>query len=197
MSAHEFRFKEAQLLLSQVIHDLISLFTSLSAGIDYAQETKGEIWDLVKKTKEQLYAQISIFRFVFSAGEGNLEEANKVIKHFGKAFDIEVKGHIQEQPKIGLAMALWLVKQAKNRQGTSLAFDQEKLVLSSPHLFPFSDKDEVLKGTRRFQSCQESYAGYISSLVALHGKKISISRSSTEVCIGLGSGPSNSKNFES
>ena len=198
MSTQEFGFKEAQLLLSQIIHDVISLFISLSAGIDFAQDTQGDAWDLVKKTKDQMYAQISLFRFVFGSGEGNLQDANKIIDHFGKAFGIDIKGTIKESPKIWLALTLWLVKQIKSRQGALLTFDAKKVILSSAHFISSVDQDEVLKGMRRFHSCQESYAAYSACLLFTSHKALFISRSSTEVSIELGlADPSDPKNLQS
>jgi len=197
MSTQEFGFKEAQLLLSQIIHDLISLFTSLSAGIDFAQDTQGEVWELVKKTKDQMYAQISLFRFVFGAGEGNLQDANKIIDHFGKAFDVEIKGTIKEYPKIWLALTLWLVKQIKIRQGSILTFETKKIILSSTHLIRSCEQDDIVKGVRRFHSCQESYAGYSACLLFMDNKALFISRSSTEVSIELDLDPSDPKNLRS
>lgn len=197
MSAPEFGLKETQLLFSQIIHDLISLFTSLSTGIDFAQDTQGEVWELVKKAKDQLYAKISLFRFVFGIGEGNPQDANNMIQHFGKAFniEIEIKNPMNENPKLVLALALWLAKQTKNSQGATLIFDTKKLTLSSPHPFISAEQDDVLQGIRCFQSCQESYAGYIASLLLLHKKKLFISRSFTEVCIEVETDLGNSKSF--
>ena len=196
MSTPAFGLKETQLLFSQIIHDLISLFTSLSTGIDFAQDTQGEVWELVKRAKDQLYAKISLFRFIFSTGEGNVQDASKMIHHFGKAFNIEIKGNISENPKLVLALAVWLVKQTKNPQGVALIFDATKLTLSSPHPLTSAEQDEVLQGTRCFQSCQESYAGYIASLLLLHKKRLSISRSFTEVCIEVETDLRSSKNSE-
>lgn len=171
-----FGLKESQLLLAQVLHDVVSLFTSLSAGIDLVQDTQSDVWDLVKHVKGQLYVQIRLIRFLLTPGDGNKNEAFQLLLDYGNAMNIQVSGSIAQLPKIMANLGFWLMKQCRTHEGGHLHLNGLRLEITSDFVRGASREDELLQQGGYCLCAPESYAVYIFQLLQQKEVKVKLTR---------------------
>lgn len=192
MTPVEHFMKDTQFLLSQVLHDLISPFTSLSAGLDILSETNGEIWQLIKSSRDQLYNQLILFRFIFNYTEGSCEEAKQILftfSSYANSLGIKIEGDLSSLPKITICLGLWMIKQCRPRTGGTLYLDKSPyfLQLVSNYILPPTHEENVLQNGASEQIIKESYAAYAYRLLLMYEKKASIQRTPESVSILLNS----------
>lgn len=103
-----YSLKGLQILLSQILHDLISPFSALSAGLDLPLKDRNEMESFMQEAKKRLHLQLILFRFIFSDSEGSMGEAIKIVQSYAQLSGIEVSGESQLLPKIFVLSAFWL-----------------------------------------------------------------------------------------
>lgn len=180
---------EIQLLFSQVLHDLISPFSSLSAGMDIVTHSQDEIWDLVNQAKHQLYIQLILSRCIFSYGEGSYAEGEKLIVQYAESLEIGIQGKMPEQIplKLCVGLAFWLIKQAKPRSDNILSWEKGNylLHLSGSGVKKNLKEEHVLQDGALTQSPQESYAMYLYRLLRHYGYKANTNRTSDSLSLKI------------
>ena len=62
-----FSVSEVSGLVAQIIHDLISPFSAVSAGIEMMPPHNDEVWSLVFRSKQQLTDLLEVFRDFFGS----------------------------------------------------------------------------------------------------------------------------------
>lgn len=181
--------KNSQILLSQVLHDFISLFTALSAGIDLVNNHPEEIWPLVYQSQKRLNVYIHLVRFIFSPGEGVTEEAQRILLEYGSFFSIGIRGAIKEHCKLMLGLCFWLTKQCQNRPDSLLIISDNSLVFSAPVMRSHLEEDHMLQYGGTCRGPQDSYSHYLHALAAEQQIQIRVMRGANRTEISLVSRP--------
>lgn len=179
------QLKETQLLLAQILHDAIGSFTALSTGIDLLKSNDDEIWDLTIKSKEELSLQLILMRFIFSYGEGSVQEANELLQTYARKQKIKFQGNITQNSKLMLGLGFWLIKQNYARTSVRLSMEDQCLTLASEQIRDLREETLVLQNMKRSQSPSESYASYLAQLAQVYKKRIVLQRTPKTLVLTL------------
>jgi hypothetical protein len=184
-----FSFRETQLLLSQMLHDLISPFSSLSAGLDFAMEGKGqgEMEELIRRSKMQMKTQLMLFRLLFSYGEDVMEADLSVLHTYGKVAGIRFEGTFLGPNKVAIGLGFWMTQQVRDRSGSLLSFQGQEARLQTPALRLSSREDEILQNGLEALLPQESYASYLYHLLQEQHKQAVVKRTNGHLSVSLAS----------
>lgn len=179
-----------QLLIAQILHDAIGPFTALSTGIDLLKVDEDEIWNLTVKSKDELSLQLVLMRFIFSYGEGNVQEANSLLKAYAKSQDIKIQGVITQNPKLVLGLSFWLIKHNNYpRTPARLAIEDQCLTLATEKFRETKEEIAILQNMRSPQNPSESYAFYLAQLVQSAHKRIVLQRTPQTLVLSLSPHP--------
>jgi hypothetical protein len=164
-----------QYLISQILHDCISPFTSLSAGIDFIALPPGEIGSLIHLAKDQLQSCLTLYRFIFSHGEGTIKESAQLIHQYGEAFQIQIQGTVMQFPKLTAALVLWLTKQCMQRN-QAIIYLEPVLQLQGSLIKPSLSDEQVLQKGAQSVQLKDSFAHYIHQLLLAHHQTLTLER---------------------
>lgn len=162
---------------------MISPFSALSTGLDLVEGKTDDLWPLICQSRDHLYAQMVIIRFIFSYGEGSYEEAVHGCNLYAKSLGITVQGALptaQGMPyKIVVALAFWMMKQHRSVNGPAVLQWSDRtpfIHFSSPCIKEVSKDDEILQLGAAPSSPQETLALYVYNLLEKYKKKIVLTR---------------------
>lgn len=164
-------FKTQQCLVSQVLHDVISGFTAVAAGIDFGPQ--GDLWDMVVSAKTQLHHLLCLLRFAFSTSEGTAQDAHAVLSGYAVAHDITLHGQVHtDSIKLTLAAALWMGKHRHPGRPTDLILAPHGITGCGAFFAPSDRTATLLSCPAPARSPQESYACYLADLAQRAGYRI-------------------------
>jgi hypothetical protein len=161
---------------------MISPFSALSTGLDLVEGKTDDLWPLICQSRDHLYAQMVMLRFVFSYGEGSYEEAIQGCTLYGKALGITLDGILpwEKVPcKLLVALAFWLMKQHRLANGVATLQWSEVnpfLRFSSPSIKEISKEDEIVQKGTPPRSPQETLAAYVHTLLGKYHKSLTLCR---------------------
>lgn len=187
--------KGTQLLLSQILHDLISPFSALSAGMDLLSNHQGKNNDLIgliQVSKDQLCVRLALFRSLFGYTKSGLDnETYPLLKDYLKEMKIVLPLTIPSDisPKIIANCCFWLTKQAISKGG-SLEFQAQgpyrlDISLVTTDIRENSSEDPVLLGHELPASPQTSYAYYLWGLLRQSALQANLQRSRQRLTLSL------------
>ena len=173
---------KTQLLISQILHDMISPFSALSTGLDLVEGKTDDIWPLICQSRDHLYAQMVMLRFIFSYGEGSYEESLQACTLYSKSLGITLQGTPPKDSvayKLSVALGFWVMKHHRSGSGLALLEWGEPNSLIQFHSSCIKDvpkDDSILELGGAISSPQETFAAYIHILLENYHKKITLVR---------------------
>lgn len=155
-----------QLLVSQVLHDVVSPLTTVFAGLDFGRHDD-EVWNFVTQAKNQLHHVLKLIRFFCGPLDSAVRESSSIISQWARQAPFHVKEIPEASTKLMAVLCFWAFKQmAQNAPHHAILTENYLQVVSS--FLPSSLKDvPVLQGEKAADTPQESYAHY-AALLACH-----------------------------
>jgi hypothetical protein len=185
----QFSLKEVELFLSQVLHDLISPFSALSAGVDLLMDIpeQEELISLLHCSKQQLSARLSFFRALFGYGGQDSETLRLLESHLSEQ---QVTYDWTQTPmtKALMALCFWASKQLASKTGhvTVRCIEEEYVIeISDVRLRHVTSEDAILLGEALPTSPRDTYAFFTKMLLMAEDRQLSLYRSSDSLKLSL------------
>lgn len=171
-----------QNIFAQVLHDFISHFTPLSAGMEMLTSLQDPAWHVIQESKNQMYAQINLIRFLFGPGMGTNKEAQNLTKQYMEHTNISIDGSIGCYPKITAGLALWMSKQVYGST-SRLYIDNKGLSIQSEYVRQDAAEDAALLTGQCIHSPRIGYALYLFHLTQMEKINLSVHRNPTHLSV--------------
>ena len=181
---HRLSIKEVQNIFSQVLHDFISHFTPLSSGMEMITSLQDPIWTLIQSSKNKIYAQINLIRFVFGPGSSTNQEAQTLLKKYMEHMHISITGSIQCHPKIICGLSLWLSKNAYSHHPFRLHINEESISIHADHVRQDAKKEDIiLMNGSAIDNPGEGYALYLFHLLRMEKIRLCAQRNTNHLTV--------------
>ncbi|PPE03811.1 hypothetical protein [Holospora curviuscula] len=186
-----FSVSEVSGLVAQIIHDLISPFSAISAGIEMTPSPGDEVWPLILRSKQQLAELLEIFRDFFGSEALSVHQTKMLLKRmFRDRFTCVMPSDalIEVYPRIGLGICFWLVRQAISKKGSIEIHNTPKHIifsLTNTTVLPTCHQDLVLMQGHHPNSGTEYYAYFVYTLLQEAYLQIHIARSTQGLVLHL------------
>lgn len=191
LEERNFSLTEVSGLVAQMMHDLISPFSAISAGIEMTPQPGDEIWQLITRSKCQLTGLLEVFRDLFGSSKLSFVETEILLKHILTdrfSFSMSSNALIEVYPRIALGLCFWLVRQAISKRGSIVVNNTSEyveFVLSGTNILPSSKQDTVLMRGETATSGAEFYAYFLYQLLQEAILQVKIVRSVQNITVRL------------
>jgi len=183
-SQHPLSIKEVQNIFAQVLHDFISHFTPLSSGMEMITSLQDPIWTLIQSSKNQIYAQINLIRFVFGPGSSTNQETQTLLKQYMEHMNVSITGSIQSHPKIVCGLSLWMTKNAYGHHPLRLCISKDSISIHADHVRQDAEKEDIiLMHGSTIHNPREGYALYLFHLSCMEKIRLCVQRHSNHLTV--------------
>ncbi len=173
-----------QHLVSQILHDLITHFTSFSLGVDHITSLQDPMWQTVHKAKNQMYEQINLVRYLFMSGMGVGKDAQALLHSYVAGINIEIKGTIDQHPRMTCGLAWWLSKQIYGSKTGQIVIQKNCLSIHADHVRQdVGNEDTILETGQPSANPREGVAWYVFHLASLADQSLSVHRQDRQLSI--------------
>ncbi|ETZ06858.1 hypothetical protein P618_200970 [Holospora obtusa F1] len=178
-------------LIAQMMHDLISPFSAISAGIEMMPPPGDEVWTLIFRSKQQLIELLEIFRDFFGSQSPSVSDAKILLKRIFKdqfICNMPSDALIEVYPRITFGLCFWLVKQAVSKKGTiEIRNTPQHIVFSLTQtvILPNCKQDIILMQGKPATSGAEFYAYFVYQLLKEAFLQVHVIRSNQGIILHL------------
>ncbi|GAJ45776.1 hypothetical protein HE1_00085 [Holospora elegans E1] len=186
-----FSLSEVTGLVAQMMHDLISPFSAISAGIEMTPSPGDEVWALIFRSKQQLTELLEIFRDFFGSETPSIADAKLLLKRiFKDKFTCVMPSDalIEVYPRITLGLCFWLVKQAVSKKGAIEIHNTPQHIifsLAETTILPSCRQDLILMQGKPATSGVEYYAYFVYQLLKEAYLQVHVIRSNQGIVLHL------------
>jgi hypothetical protein len=174
-------------LMAQVVHDLISAFTSLSAGLDLGPDP--QLWPLVNSARNQLQALLCLMRFLFGSSDGQAQEAQELLNGYAKGMKVALTGVLHSPTRLHVGLGFWLLRQVRPTQQGTLVLGAQGMTLYGNGLRLGQEDLPVLQTGLSAQSPRSSYAYYLAFLAQEAGLSICVQEAQDRIDLVVAPSP--------